>query len=72
MCVCVDESTKRRNSRRRRGEEKTGGKGKNEDGMRENGKTTREDRDVKGQRSGRNHFPLGVAGSGQWSANATL
>lgn len=43
---------------------------KNEDGMRR--KTMREDRDVKGQRSGRNQFPLGVAGSGQWSANATL
>lgn len=45
---------------------------KSEDGMRRNRKTMREDRDMKGQQSGRNQFPLGVTGSGQWSANATL
>lgn len=45
---------------------------KNEDAMRADRKTMKEDRDVKGQQSGRNQFPLGVAGSGHWSANATL
>lgn len=45
---------------------------RNEDGMGRKRKPMREDRDVKEQRSDRNQFPLGVAGSGQWSANATL
>lgn len=49
-----------------------GRKRKTGDVMREDRKTMRDDRDVKGQQSGRNQFPLGVAGSGQWSANATL
>lgn len=49
-----------------------GRRSENEDGMRRNTKTMREDRGTKGQWSVRNQFPLGVAGSGQWSANATL
>lgn len=57
LCLCKEKRWEKRKD------------GKNEDRMR---KTMREDTDTKGQQSGKNQFPLGVTGSEQWSAKATL